>query len=125
ELLPPSSIIITYILREVQKASVMKRRQEMRRKMNESTNAISMETAPRRIQPQIVDNFKKRAHLAEVTSYGQLEEVEEPALSFYEVDLGKRTRSGKDYEDTPTYPSLSAQQIQNQISEPLYRQSFK
>ncbi|KNZ62878.1 hypothetical protein VP01_12125g1, partial [Puccinia sorghi] len=51
ELLLPSSIIITYILREVQQASVMKRKQEMRRQMKDSTNSSYMETAPRRIQP--------------------------------------------------------------------------
>ncbi|KNZ51623.1 hypothetical protein VP01_3883g1, partial [Puccinia sorghi] len=40
ELLPPSSIIITYILREVQQASFMKRRQEMRRQMKENTPTV-------------------------------------------------------------------------------------
>ena len=206
ELLPPSSTIITYILREVQQASVMKRRQEMRKQGKESISIqppVSRNIQPTKFQPatttppmdwakqmeelsrkveaftaqkslpphmvtgtapgnpvsfrepmrcfycfqlnhgtarcsvlsldkskgavrrvgkgfflpdnsqipwdntraikQVVDSYGKQAHLAEVTtSYGQLEELEEPPLSLYEVDLGKRTRSGKEYEETPT-----------------------
>ena len=205
ELLPPSATIITYILREVQQASVMKRRQEMRRK----DQNITKESAPRKIQPatriqpatstppedwakkmeeltkkveaftsqkalpphlsmgptpapsapyrepmkcyycfqmnhgfnrcsvlsldemngavkragknfflpdnsqipwdpsrsikQVVDDFVKKVQIAEISSfYGQLEEIDEPSFSIYEADLGKRTRSGKEYEEAPT-----------------------
>ncbi|KNZ57262.1 hypothetical protein VP01_219g8 [Puccinia sorghi] len=47
---------------------------------------------------QVVENYGKQFHLTEVTtSSGQLEELKEPSLILYEAELGKRTRSGKEY----------------------------
>ncbi|KNZ48958.1 hypothetical protein VP01_52g7 [Puccinia sorghi] len=52
--LPPSSTIITYILREVQQASVMNRRQEMRKQGKDSINIqqpVSRNIQPTKFQP--------------------------------------------------------------------------
>ena len=204
ELLPPSATIITYILREVQQASVMKRRQETRRQgriiakepeprknqpatrtqpaatappkdwakqMDELSKKLETLTSQRSVPPhmamapvpsaapapyresgfkcyycfqqnhssnrcsvfsldessglvkkngrdyflpdntqipwdtsrpikQVVDDFSKRTKLAELSSsFEQLEDLPSPSYGYYEADLGKRTRSGKDYEE--------------------------
>ncbi|KNE89452.1 hypothetical protein PSTG_17093 [Puccinia striiformis f. sp. tritici PST-78] len=56
---------------------------------------------PRRPVKSVVDNFKPPV-AAVTTSFGQLEEVSPSEYTTYEADLGKRTRSGKEYEEAPT-----------------------
>jgi len=58
---------------------------------------------PSRSIKQVVDDFVKKVQIAEISSsYGQLEEIDEPSFGIYEADLGKRIRSGKEYEEAPT-----------------------
>ncbi|KNE88938.1 hypothetical protein PSTG_17610 [Puccinia striiformis f. sp. tritici PST-78] len=58
---------------------------------------------PRRPVKAVVDKFSTQPPQETVTtSFGQIEEPDFPQLQTYEADLGKRTRSGKEYEEGPS-----------------------
>ncbi|KAI9625202.1 hypothetical protein H4Q26_016393 [Puccinia striiformis f. sp. tritici PST-130] len=58
---------------------------------------------PRRPVKAVVDKFSTQSTQETVTtSFGQIEESDFPQLQTYEADLGKRTRSGKEYEEGPS-----------------------
>ncbi|KAI9624067.1 hypothetical protein KEM48_009144 [Puccinia striiformis f. sp. tritici PST-130] len=58
---------------------------------------------PRRPVKAVVDKFSTQSPQETVTtSFGQIEGPDFPQLQTYEADLGKRTRSGREYEEGPS-----------------------
>ncbi|KNZ48368.1 hypothetical protein VP01_571g9 [Puccinia sorghi] len=65
---------------------------------------------------KIVENFTKKANLAELSSsFVQLENHTSPSYGIYEAELGKRNRSGRKYEETQPTTSKKKKQQQESV----------